>query len=180
MLRINRTGAPWGDTEQKARCTTGSKNGLIREYSGKYLRYYPQTQICRLRNRQHVIKGTSARGGCKKRAENAEIDQGIGFSCGGKNTKIHAVVDALGNPVSLHFTAGNINGCSAAVDVLSAVTIRGSIVMGDKAYGSKEIRDYITENGASYVIPPKTNASEPWDCDWRQYKERHLVECLWQ
>jgi len=46
--------------------------------------------------------------------------------------------------------------------------------MGDKAYGSKKIRDYITEHGASYAIPPKANALEPWDCDWWQYKERHL------
>ncbi len=45
--------------------------------------------------------------------------------------------------------------------------------MGDKAYGSKKIRDYITEHGATYAIPPK-----PWVCDWWQYKERHLVECF--
>jgi hypothetical protein len=50
--------------------------------------------------------------------------------------------------------------------------------MGDKAYGSKDIRDYITENGAAYCIPPKKNTSDPWECDWRQYKERHLVECF--
>ena len=50
--------------------------------------------------------------------------------------------------------------------------------MGDKVYGAKDIRDYITANGASYAIPPKSNTKEPWDCDWYQYKERHLVECF--
>ena len=50
--------------------------------------------------------------------------------------------------------------------------------MGDKAYGSKKIRDYITEHGATYAIPPKDNNPEPWVCDWWQYKERHLVECF--
>jgi transposase len=50
--------------------------------------------------------------------------------------------------------------------------------MGDKAYASKEIRDYITQHGATYAIPPKSNASNPWECDWWQYKERHLVECF--
>jgi len=75
-------------------------------------------------------------------------------------------------------TTGNINDNIVAVDVLSSVDISGSIVMGDKAYGSKKIRDYITEHGASYAIPPKANALEPWDCDWWQYKERHLVECF--
>ena len=50
--------------------------------------------------------------------------------------------------------------------------------MGDKAYGSKEIREYITDNNATFVIPPKDNNPNPWECDWWQYKERHLVECF--
>jgi transposase len=88
------------------------------------------------------------------------------------------LVDALGNPKKLLFTAGNVSDCKAAVGVLSSVDISDSVVMGDKAYGTKEIRDYITANGASYAIPPKVNALEPWECDWWQYKERHLVECF--
>ena len=50
--------------------------------------------------------------------------------------------------------------------------------MGDKAYGTQEIRDFITSQGASYAIPPKSNTKAPWDCDFLQYKERHLVECF--
>jgi len=75
-------------------------------------------------------------------------------------------------------TPGNINDCAAAVTVLSNVELEGSIVMGDKAYGTVEIREYIETQGASYCIPPKSNTSEPWECDFYQYKERHLVECF--
>ena len=50
--------------------------------------------------------------------------------------------------------------------------------MADKAYGTKAIRDFITENDADYAIPPKSNVTEPWKCDFHQYKERHLVECF--
>ncbi len=50
--------------------------------------------------------------------------------------------------------------------------------MGDKAYGTVEIRDFIESNGGSYCIPPKANATQPWDCDYYQYKERHVVECF--
>ena len=56
--------------------------------------------------------------------------------------------------------------------------ISGSVIMGDKAYGSLEIRDFIIAQGASYAIPPKSNTPNPWECDWWQYKERHLVECF--
>jgi len=87
-------------------------------------------------------------------------------------------VDALGNPVKLLFTGGNIHDCSVAEDILSLVDISGSIVMGDKAYGSESIRNFITENGATFAIPPKENNPNPWECDWWQYKERHLVECF--
>ena len=88
------------------------------------------------------------------------------------------MVDGLGNPVKLLFTGGNIFDGTVSLEVLSDVEINGSVVMGDKAYGAKDIRNYIVEQGASYVIPPKSNAREPWECDWWQYKERHLVECF--
>lgn len=40
------------------------------------------------------------------------------------------------------------------------------------------MRNHIVANGASYCIPPKSNAVEPWDCDYHHYKERHVVECF--
>ena len=152
-------------------------------------------------NGQYQHKSASARCRCKKGGENAEEafesadadktgglsesiesphqeNQGIGVSRGGKNTKIHALVDGLGNPIKLIFTTGNTSDTKVATDLLSGIDINGSIVMGDKAYGSKDIRDFIVNNGGTYAIPPKSNAIEPWECDWWQYKERHLVECF--
>ena len=61
---------------------------------------------------------------------------------------------------------------------MEQIDLSGSNIQGDKAYGSKEIRDYITTHDASYTIPPRSDISEPWECDWWQYKERHLVECF--
>lgn len=54
----------------------------------------------------------------------------------------------------------------------------GSVVLGDKAYGTLEIREYIESQGATYCIPPKTNITNPWECDFHHYKERHVVECF--
>ena len=105
--------------------------------------------------RQHEHQSTSAECGCKKGAVNSENNQFIGVSHGGKTTKIHAVVDALGNPVHFLLTGGNIFDASVAIDLLSEVNISGSNVLGDKAYGTNSIRTYITEQRASYTIPPK-------------------------
>jgi transposase len=97
--------------------------------------------------------------GGKKGAENAETNQDIGLSRDGRNTKIHAVVDAMRWAIRLRYTPGNVNDCSVAVDVLSNVEFEGSLVMGDKAYGTKKIRESIEEQGANDCIPPKSKYS---------------------
>ena len=98
----------------------------------------------------------------------------------GLNTKLHTIVDGLGNPVEFMLSAGNDHDSVHAVELLEKVEISGSNVLADRAYGAKTIRAYISEQGASYVIPPQSNVSDPWPVDWWLYKERHLVECFFQ
>ena len=107
-------------------------------------------------------------------------DKAVGRTRGGLNTKLHAVVDGLGNPVEFMLSAGNDHDSVHAVELLKRVEISGSNVLADRAYGAKTIRAYISGQGASYVIPPQSNVSDPWPVDWRLYKERHLVECFFQ
>lgn len=92
-----------------------------------------------------------------KKTEN----KAIGRSRGGLTTKIHAIVDGLGNPVVFLLSPGNDHDSTHAIEMLRKVQLGGSNVLGDRAYGSQEIREYITEHGASYTIPPKSNASSP-------------------
>jgi transposase len=104
--------------------------------------------------------------------------QDIGLSCGGKNTKIHAVVDGLGNPIRLIFTSGEVHDSKQGIPLLDGFDLSNSAVLGDKAFGTVEILTYIRSAGAEVVIPPKSNAKNPWECDYYRYKERHLVECF--
>jgi transposase len=66
------------------------------------------------------------------------------------------------------------------MSLLDGVSVENSNIIGDKAYGSKEIREAISARQANYTIPPKENCPNPWPCDWYTYKERHLVECFFQ
>ena len=75
----------------------------------------------------------------------------VGVSKGGRNTKIHAIVDGLGNPVSFLLSAGNDHDSKHAIPLLSQVEIKGSNVLGDKAYSAKAIREYIVSRNASYT-----------------------------
>lgn len=107
-------------------------------------------------------------------------NKAVGVSRGGLTTKIHAIVDGLGNPVEFLLSPGNDHDSIHAVELLEKVNLGGSNVLGDKAYGAKEIREYITKHNASYTIPPRSKVKEPWDIDLWLYKERHLVECFFQ
>ena len=118
--------------------------------------------------------------GCKKGAVDSEYNQHIGLSRGGKTTKIHAIVDALGNPIHIHLSAGNLHDSTEAQAALSEVPLEKGFILADKAYGTTDIRTFIENSGGNYCIPPKSNAVNPWDCDWYLYKERHLVECFFQ
>lgn len=111
----------------------------------------------------------------KKTAEKA-----VGSSRGGKNTKIHALVDGLGNPLAFLLSSGNDHDSVHAIPLLKMLEIAGSNILGDKAYGAKIIRDYISSQNATYTIPPRENCPKPWHVDWHTYKERHLVECFFQ
>ena len=84
-------------------------------------------------------------------------EKAVGVSKGGRNTKIHALVDGLGNPLAFLLSPGNDHDSKHAVSLLGQVNIEGSNVLGDKAYGAKAIRDYIESQEASYTIPPKND-----------------------
>ena len=67
-----------------------------------------------------------------------------------------------------------------AVELLSRRDLSDSNVLGDKAYGTAQILDYIQQADGEYTIPPKSNTVRPWLCDWHTYKDRHVIECFFQ
>ena len=111
-----------------------------------------------------------------KKTEN----KAIGRTRGGLNTKIHAIVDGLGNPVAFLLSPGHEHDSTHAIELMRMTGISGCNFLGDTAYGTKEILTYIKEQEAIVVIPPKSNTTEPWEVDYYLYKERHLVECFFQ
>ena len=84
-------------------------------------------------------------------------NKAVGISKDGRNTKIHVIVDGLGNPISFLLSAGNEHDSKHASPLLRQVDVKGSNILGDRAYNAKEIRDYIIAHQASYTIPPKKN-----------------------
>jgi transposase len=67
-----------------------------------------------------------------------------------------------------------------AVDLLSRRDLSESNVIGDKAYGTNKVLDFIQRADGEYTIPPRCNTSRPWYCDWHIYKHRQVIECFFQ
>ena len=82
-----------------------------------------------------------------KKTEN----KAVGVSRGGRNTKIHTLVDGLGNPLAFVLSSGKDHDSKHAVSLLSQINIDGSNILGDKAYGAKAIRSYIDSQNAAYT-----------------------------
>src|SRR6266481_522435 len=101
-------------------------------------------------------------------------EQAIGRSRGGLTTKIHALVDALGNPVELMLTPGQAHDLTCAESMLEGAN--PDALLGDKAYDADSLIDTLAQRGITPVIPPKANRKVPRACDFALYCERNLIE----
>src|ERR1700745_1465055 len=127
----------------------------------------------RIRNdRQHHRARAPAQ--CGRPKKDGE-DQAIGRSKGGLSTKIHLMVDALGNPLAFFLTGGQAHDLAGA-DVLLP-QMKADTVLADKAFDADErVIEPLLAAGKTPVIPPKRNRKTQRDFDKELYKARHLIE----
>ncbi len=69
--------------------------------------------------------------------KNSQEKEALGRSKGGFTTKIHAVVDALGNPLEFSLTSGQRHDITQA-DFLTK-DLKGDFLLADKGYDSKDL-----------------------------------------
>jgi transposase len=89
-------------------------------------------------------------------------------------SKIHVVVDALGNPVRWLLTGGEMADITQAKLLLEG--INADAVLADKGYDGNELIAHIQATGAMAVIPPKRNRVVQREYDRSLYKDRNVVE----
>ena len=89
-------------------------------------------------------------------------------------TKIHVLVDALGNPVEVMLTPGQAHDLIGAEPLIEHA--EPEALIGDKGYDADPFIAVLTRRGITPVIPPKANRKIQRTCDFALYCERNLVE----
>lgn len=129
-----------------------------------------QTLIDSTITRAHACAAGAAGSSAEKEA--------LGRSKGDFTTKIHAITDALGNPLDFILTGGQASDIGQAENLLALTPEGATALLGDKGYDSDAFIQRLSGKGIEPVIPSRSNRNNPRDCDWFVYKERHLIECF--
>ena len=99
----------------------------------------------------------------------------MGRSRGGLTTKIHALVDAMGLPITLKLTAGQAHDGRSAEDMFNTVRT-GNILLADRAYDSNALRERLAKRGAWGNIRAMPRRVDPPAFSALLYKKRNAVE----
>ena len=87
---------------------------------------------------------------------------------------MHVTVDALGNPLRVILSAGQLSDIDYAAQLIEHLPTQA--VIADKGYDANHFVAKIEATGAQAVIPPRSNRLTPRTFDRDLYKARNLVE----
>ena len=107
-------------------------------------------------------------------------NQAIGTSRGGKNTKIHVLINEKMQLLNVILTGGQIHDSEPALALFADIDLSGKNVLADRAYCGQSIRDYLEKHSAKICIPDKVNFRIKHNFDAELYKRRNLVERFFQ
>ena len=89
-------------------------------------------------------------------------------------TKIHAVVEGLGQLARWTLTAGHTHDITQAQTLMAGIATQA--VVADKAYDADPLIESITQRGATAVIPPRQSRRQPRSFDVHHDRHRNLIE----
>jgi putative transposase len=98
----------------------------------------------------------------------------LGQSVGGWSTKIHACVDALGNPLRIILTQGQRADITQATDLVA--DYQTDALIADRGYDADSLIELLENKQIQVVIAAKKNRLVQRKIDKNLYKDRNKVE----
>ena len=93
------------------------------------------------------------------------------------NTKLHAVTDANGRPLSFFILAGQISDYTGAAALLDDLP-KAQWMLADRGYDAEWFRDALEQKGIKPCIPGRKSRSMPVKYDKRRYKRLNRIEIM--
>jgi transposase len=93
------------------------------------------------------------------------------------NTKLHAVSDANGRPISFFMTAGQVSDYTGAAALLDSLP-KAQWMLADRGYDADRFRDALQEKGIRPCIPGRKSRGKVVRYDKRRYKRRNRIEIM--
>ncbi|WP_442802456.1 IS5 family transposase [Streptomyces sp. CMB-StM0423] len=145
-----------------------------------------------------IVRAHQHAAGARKRGARRvnRPNHAIGRSRGGLTTKIHLAADTRCRPMAFVLTAGQAGDAPTFPDVMARLRVprrrgrprtRPEVVLADKAYSSRAIREHLRTRGIRAVIPTPADqrshrlrrgsrGGRPPAFDREAYKQRNTVE----
>ena len=102
-------------------------------------------------------------------SRNNQDQEALGRSKGGFSTKIHALVDALGNPIKFIVTPGQRHEITQADSLVQ--DLKNTMLLADKGYDANGLVKQLAKQKSIAVVPPKKNTRHKRDYDRHVYKD---------
>ena len=115
--------------------------------------------------------------GIEPGGKKGDLGRLIGRTKGGMNTKLHAVTDANGRPLSFFMTAGQVSDYIGAAALLDELP-KAQWLLADRGYDADWFRDALQEKGIKPCIPGRKSRNEPIKYDKRRYRRRNRIEIM--
>ncbi len=93
------------------------------------------------------------------------------------NTKLHAVSDAVGRPIRLFMTAGQVSDYTGAAALLSSLP-KADWLLADRGYDADWFRSALQDKGIRPCIPGRKSRAKPAAYDKRRYRRRNRIEIM--
>jgi transposase len=93
------------------------------------------------------------------------------------NTKLHAITDANGRPLSFFYDRRSVRRLYRAAALLDELP-KAQWLLGDRGYDADWFRHALQAKGIKPCIPGRKSLTEPIKYDKRRYRRRNRIEIM--
>ena len=178
VLYRYRTGIPWRDLPERfgdfrvvhIRFSRGSRSGVWKRLFRGWAEKADNEWV---RMDSSLVRAHPHRAGALRKGP--EVGQAIGRRRGGLSTKIHATVDALGNPAGFPLPPGQTHDFVGA-DVWLPNSPADAVLAEQADDAQKRLIEPLENAGKPIVIPSRRTYLIQRPLDRHRYPARHLIE----